>query len=62
MPLHVVPHIRALEEALEAEGLIKSLDSAGVAVQKAKESAGTVVKVVPVAQKRIIRGTVYTAS
>ena len=62
MPLHVAPKIRALEEALESEGLIKTIDSAGVSVQKAKEVAGTATKVVPVAHTRIIRGTVYTAT
>lgn len=62
MPIHVAVAIRALEEALEAEGLIKTLDSVGVTIQKAKEAAGTP-KLLPAgaAKTVIIRGNVYTA-
>lgn len=62
MPQHVHPALRALEEALESNGLIQTLDSAGVTVQKNEEAAGLVVKVVPVAATRVIRGVSYTAS
>lgn len=62
MPIHFHPAIRALEEALESEGLIKTLDSLGVTVIKAQESGSTRTKVVPVADVHIIRGTKYTAS
>ena len=62
MPIHVAPAIRALEEMLESNGLIETLDSLGVTVKKAQESASINVKVVPVAYTRIIRGTSYTAS
>lgn len=34
MPIHVAPRIRALEEALEAAGMIQVLDSVGVTIQK----------------------------
>lgn len=61
-PIHVHPAIRSLEEAEESEGLIVTLDSAGVTVKKAAETAGTSPKVVPVAATRILRGHVYTAS
>lgn len=61
MPIHFAPRLRGLEEALESNGLIKTLDSAGVTAIKAAESAGKI-KVVPVAQARIIRGSNYTAS
>lgn len=61
MPLHMHPALRAREEALEAEGLIKPIDSVGVQIEKAHEAAGTKVKVVPVAATRIIRGNSYTA-
>lgn len=63
MPLHVAPPLRALEEALEAEGLIQARDSVGVAIQKNKEAQGTP-KLVPAgaAAVRIIRGNKYTAS
>lgn len=61
MPIHVAPRIRALEEAEEAVGLIVSLDSAGVTVQKALESAGAP-KVVPVAYTTIFKNTKRTAS
>ncbi len=60
MPIHFHPVIRGLEEAEESNGLIKTLDSAGVADLKAAELAGTVLKVVPVAYTYILRGTAYT--
>ena len=62
MPLSMCPSIRALQEALESEGLIKTLDSVAVTQLKALESAGTRPKVVPVQQVRIFRGTKYTAT
>lgn len=62
MPLHIHPVLRAREEALEADGLIKPLDSVAVQTAKIQEADGTKVKVVPVATKRVIRGTLYTAS
>lgn len=62
MPLHVHPALRALEEALESEGLIKTLNSAGVLVQQNKETAGIQPKVVPVNAVRVIRGNTYKAS
>jgi hypothetical protein len=34
MPIHIAPRIRAREEALEAAGLLVTLDSAGVTYQK----------------------------
>lgn len=61
-PIHVAPVIRAREEAFETEGLIKTLDSAGVTVKKAQEAAGTSPKVVPVAFTLKVRGNSYTAS
>lgn len=62
MPIHMNPVIRSLEEALESNGLIPTLDSVGVTVKKAQETATTLPKVVPVQYTRIIRGTSYTAS
>jgi len=62
MPIHFQPVIRSLEEALESNGLIQTLDSQGVTELKALETAGTVLKVVPVQYVRVIRGTVYTAT
>lgn len=63
MPIHFHPVLRSLEEALESEGLIATLDSAGVTVKKAAEAATPPnPKVVPVAYTRIIRGHVYTAT
>lgn len=47
MPIHVQPSLRAREEALETLGLIVSLDSQGVTLEKAAETAGVKVKVVP---------------
>jgi hypothetical protein len=62
MPIHWHPMIRSLEEALESEGLIQTMDSLGVTEKKLAETAGTSPKVVPVAVTRIIRGDSYTAS
>jgi hypothetical protein len=62
VPIHMHPVIRSLEEATEAEGLIQTLDSAGVSAKKAQETANVLPKVVPVAYVRIIRGNKYTAS
>jgi hypothetical protein len=62
MPIHIAPHIRALEEALESDSLIPTLNSQGVTVKLAQEAASTQPKLVPVAQFRVIRGTKYTAS
>ena len=62
MPLHIHPALRAREEALEAEGLIKAIDSVAVQIAKTQEAEGTKVKVVPVAATRVIRGNRYTAS
>lgn len=61
MPLHVHPHLRALEEAEESEGLIQSLNSVAVTAILAAEAAPTRTKVVPV-QFRVIRGTKYVPS
>lgn len=62
MPLHIHPILRALEEAEEAAGLIKSLDSAGVTVQKAVESSGQSPKIIPIAHNYVnVKGTNYTA-
>lgn len=47
MPLHIQPSLRAREEALEAAGLLLSMDSVGVANQKSAEAVGLVAKVVP---------------
>lgn len=62
MPWHVHPAIRALEEAEESEGLIQTRDTVGVTLSKNKVIAGTLVKVVPVVNKHIFRGNLYTAS
>ena len=61
MPIHFAPVLRTLEQAEESNGLIQTLDSAGVTDIKAAETAGQT-KVVPVAWTYIIRGSVYTAS
>lgn len=47
MPYTVQPKIRAIQEVLETKLMIKTLDTRGVTIQKAKESAGTVTKLVP---------------
>jgi hypothetical protein len=62
MPMSYHPHIRALQEAMETEGLIPKLDSAGVTQLKAEETAGRRPKTVPVAQTRIINGHLYIAT
>jgi hypothetical protein len=62
MPIHSHPWFRSLEEAEESNGLIQTRDSVLVTKFKADELSGARVKVVPVAFKRIIRGTVYTAA
>ena len=62
MPWHYHPILRAREEAEESNGLIVSENSAGVTDILAAESAGTRLKVVPVAYTLYIRGSVYTAS
>jgi hypothetical protein len=62
MPMSYHPHIRALQEAMETEGLIPKLDSPGVTVIKAQESSGQRPKVVPVAQVRVINGHQYLAT
>lgn len=60
MPHHFHPILRALEEALETETLIKTLDSAGVTRIKADEQAGRrLVKIVP-KEFLWIRGSKYT--
>lgn len=46
MPLHSLPLLRAREEALEAAGIIKTLDSAGITLLKNQEGLGRP-KVVP---------------
>ena len=62
MPLHVHPVLRSLEEVEEAAGLILPIDSVGVTVQKAAETAGTATKVVPVTYKRVVLGKEYTVN
>ena len=62
MPIHFAPVLRTLEQALESNGLIYTLNSDGVDDILAAEAAGTRTKVVPVAWTYIIRGTTYTAS
>lgn len=78
MPIHVHPVLRSLEEAEESAGLILTINSAGVTVQLAAETAAVAAsakptapppantalfpKVVPVAVTRIINGHAYTAS
>lgn len=63
MPIHTHPVFRALEEALESEGLVVTLNSAGLNTVAAAEASGArIPKVVPVQHKRIIRGNVYVAS
>jgi hypothetical protein len=47
MPIHIAPRIRAREEALEAAGLLVTLDSVGVTIQKNAEAAGIFPKDVP---------------
>ena len=61
MPFSLQPTIRAHEEAVEATGLIKTLDSVGVTIKKASEAAGTTIKVVPKITIKI-NGHVYVAS
>lgn len=61
-PIHQAPRLRALEEMLEAQGLIKTLDSGGVTLIKNQEAAGTRTKVVPVAYTKVIRDKSYTAT
>jgi hypothetical protein len=63
VPIHFAPVLRTLEQALESNGLIQTLDSVGVTDIKAAEAVpATRLKVVPVAWNYIIRGTVYNAS
>lgn len=62
MPLFIQPVLRALQEAEEAEGLIKKIDSQAVVIKKIAEAAVIVIKPVPVQQTRVLRGTVYKAS
>jgi len=59
MPLHIQPKLRALEEARESNGLVQTQDSRGVTIQKAKENAATVTKLVP-KETIWIRGSKYT--
>lgn len=59
MPIHVQPALRAREEAMEAAGLIQPLDSLGVTLQKAAETAGVVKKVVPACGPFIFNGISY---
>ena len=60
-PIHVAPVLRGREEALESAGLIPTLDSGGVTVQKNLEAAGLAAKVVPVAYTYYnINGANYT--
>lgn len=63
MPIHMHPVFRQLETALESEGLIVTLDSAGYTVLVAQESAGVrPPKPVPPGYAWITRGTKHTAS
>ncbi len=62
MPTSYAPRIRAIQEYRESSGIYKTYDTLGVTEQKAAESAGTVVKVVPVAFVNVYLGVKYTAS
>lgn len=62
MPWHYAPRLRAIEEYRESSGIYQTLDSGGVTVIKAQESANQRVKVVPVAFVNVYEGVQYTAS
>ncbi len=62
MPIHFAPRLRSIEEYRESSGIFQTLDSAGVTDLKALESAGTVLKVVPVQFISYYEGTKYTAT
>lgn len=47
MPYTVQPKIRAIQEVLETKTMIRSLDTRGITIKKAQESAGTNPKLVP---------------
>lgn len=50
MPWHYHPLLRAIEEVMETKTMEKTLDSGGVTVIKADESASKRTKVVPKVQ------------
>ena len=47
MPIFINPRLRALQDAQQSFGIIAVLDSTGFTDLKALETAGTVLKVVP---------------
>jgi hypothetical protein len=63
MPQHIHPVFRAREVAAESAKLIKTLDSKGLTVKAAQESAGKNTKVVPKKYIQVgVKGTNYTAT